>query len=575
MNKINKIIYIVGNNNKNKFKYLLFLNILNFFLEFASIISIPIFLATLIGTRTFFEKFYFLNTFSKNELIFFSGLFVTIAFLIKNLFFINLIRIQAGFLKKIKIQISEKLFNFYLFDSLIENININPSIKARNVTSEIQGFNNYVINLNKVLLDSTAIALVFCIIFYSSPFVSLIVFSIFLLITILYLKIVKPKIKKKSKLNQKLIANFTQIIYETFGAFKDVKILNKEKEIFNLYKEKVDIYEKNLLFFSIFDRLPKIILELVSIMLLVTLSIIFLKNNNNLNELLPTLALVVISIVRLLPAFTGLNAAMFYMRVYTPSLEKIYSELKVIEAKENSKKIISKKIITEKLNIISKKEYLTLNNISFNYENKKNIFNNVSFNIEQNSTFGIIGPTGSGKSTLLQIMMGLLKPNTGQVLYKNKDIFSFHDKWIEKISYVSQNIFLLDDTVEKNIAFNFNNSPVDTDKIERALEIAELKSKIFSLPNKYREKVGVDGLKFSGGERQRLAIARAVYKDSPILFLDEFTSSLDVITEEKILNNFKKYFSNKTIILITHRRNTIERCDKFWELKKINLNNEK
>ena len=568
MNKLEKILFIVEGKNKNKFKYLLVLNILNFFLEFASIVSIPIFLAILIGTENFYNKFLFLQSFERNELIFYAGLFVTGAFLIKNLFYINLIRLQANFLKEIKITISEKLFNFYLFDSFLENINVNPSIKARNVTSEIQGFNSYVLNLNKLLLDGTAIIIVFFIIFFAAPLVSLTVFLIFLIISVLYLKLLKPKIKKKSKINQDLIAKFTQMIYETFGAFKDVKVLNKEKEIFNLYKKKVEKYEKNLLFFSIFDRFPKIILELTSIILLVILSSIFLRNNENLNELLPLLALIVVSIVRLLPAFSGLNTSLFYMKVYTPHLEKIYSELRIIYEKENLNKDYNQNK-SYKSNIITSEEYIKLKNVSFNYENKKKLLNNISFNIKKGSTFGIIGPTGSGKSTLLQIMMGLLKPSSGNVYFNNNNISKIYKEWIKNISYVSQNVFLLDDTVEKNITFNFDNPNVDENKIKKALEIAELSPKILSLPNGIYEKVGVDGLKLSGGERQRLAIARAVYKDAPILFLDEFTSSLDVLTEEKILKNFKNHFSDKTIILITHRQNTIEKCDKLWKLENI------
>ena len=218
MNKLEKILFIIGNKNKNRFKYLLVLNILNFFLEFASIISIPIFLAILIGTENFYNKFFFLQSFDRNELIFYAGLFVTGAFLIKNLFYINLIRLQANFLKEIKITISEKLFNFYLFDSFLENINVNPSIKARNVTSEIQGFNSYVVNLNKLLLDGTAITIVFFIIFFATPLVSLTVFVIFLIISVLYFKLLKPKIKNKSKVNQDLLAKFTQKLISIYTA---------------------------------------------------------------------------------------------------------------------------------------------------------------------------------------------------------------------------------------------------------------------------------------------------------------------------------------------------------------------
>ena len=485
-----------------------------------------------------------------------------------------MIRLQANFLKEIKITISEKLSNFYLFDSFLENINVNPSIKARNVTSEIQGFNSYVVNLNKLLLDGTAITIVFFIIFFATPLVSLTVFVIFLIISVLYFKLLKPKIKNKSKVNQDLLAKFTQMIYETFGAFKDVKVLNKEKEIFNLYKKKVEKYEENLLFFSIFDRFPKIILELTSIILLVILSSIFLRNNENLNELLPLLALVVVSVVRLLPAFSGMNTSLFYMKVYTPHLEKIYSELRIIHEKGNLNKNYNQNDVFKSNVIINNEEYIKLKNVSFNYENKKKLLDNISLNIKKGSTFGIIGPTGSGKSTLLQIMMGLLKPSSGNVYFNNSNISKINQEWIKNVSYVSQNVFLLDDTVEKNITFNFDNSNVDKNKIEKALEIAELSPKILSLPNGIYEKVGVDGLKFSGGERQRLAIARAVYKEAPILFLDEFTSSLDVLTEEKILKNFKNHFSDKTIILITHRQNTIEKCDKLWELKNLNTDHE-
>ncbi len=150
INKLKKIFYIIGDKYEKKFKFLIFLNIFNFFLEFASIISIPIFVAIIVDSEIFISKLSFLNNFEKKDIIVFSGIFVSVSFILKNLFLIMLIRLQANFCKEIKILISEKLFNHYLFDTYLDNISVNPSIKARNVTSEIQGFYAYITNLNKL-----------------------------------------------------------------------------------------------------------------------------------------------------------------------------------------------------------------------------------------------------------------------------------------------------------------------------------------------------------------------------------------------------------------------------------------
>ena len=179
INKLKKIFYIIGDKYEKKFKFLIFLNIFNFFLEFASIISIPIFVAIIVDSEIFISKLSFLNNFEKKDIIVFAGIFVSVSFILKNLFLIMLIRLQANFCKEIKILISEKLFNHYLFDTYLDNISVNPSIKARNVTSEIQGFYAYITNLNKLFLEGTAIILIFFIIFFTAPIISISIFIFF------------------------------------------------------------------------------------------------------------------------------------------------------------------------------------------------------------------------------------------------------------------------------------------------------------------------------------------------------------------------------------------------------------
>ena len=138
---------------------------------------------------------------------------------------------------------------------------------------------------------------------------------------------------------------------------------------------------------------------------------------------------------------------------------------------------------------------------------------------------------------------------------------SIYEKWISKIGYVSQKVFLFDDTIEKNICLNFENDKVDQDRLNEAIQISELSEKISSFENKIHQQIGTDGNNLSGGERQRIAIARAVYKKSEILFLDEFTSSLDNLTQEKIINNLKTKLPDATIIMISHRPDINEKCD--------------
>ena len=193
-------------------------------------------------------------------------------------------------------------------------------------------------------------------------------------------------------------------------------------------------------------------------------------------------------------------------------------------------------------------------------------------NIDEGSKIGITGKTGAGKSTLFHLMLGLLKPNSGNIFYKGEDIFNNLYQWRKEIGYISQNIYLLDSSVKKNIVFNFLNETIDNKKLEKAINIASLKEKILEMPNGIETKVGTDGLKLSGGERQRIALARAVYREPNIFFMDESTSALDDKTEELIMNNIENNFSDKTMIMIAHRKTTIEKCDKVWNLVNGSIN---
>ena len=227
-------------------------------------------------------------------------------------------------------------------------------------------------------------------------------------------------------------------------------------------------------------------------------------------------------------------------------------------AKENQKKLFE--------NIDFKKK-INLEKISFKYKRgEKEIIKSLSFKINKGSKVGIIGPTGSGKSTLLDVIMGLLEPQEGFLEIDGKKLSKNNiNSWRNKISHVPQDIFLFDATIEENIAFTFHEDNIDLKKVIESAKLAEIHSFIESLPNKYKTKVGENGILLSGGQKQRIGIARALFKHKEILTLDEATSALDINTEKNILDNINK-IKGTTIIQITHRTNQLDGHDNIIKL---------
>jgi ABC-type multidrug transport system fused ATPase/permease subunit len=280
------------------------------------------------------------------------------------------------------------------------------------------------------------------------------------------------------------------------------------------------------------------------------------------------MVLLVVGIIRFIPAFNAITLGSYYLKIFSPSIESISKELLEMENNDEKNKIEILSKNNNYPNFADNNSFLIINNICFSYlDNKIASIQNLSLNINEGNVVGITGPTGSGKSTLFHLMLGLLIPNSGNIFYKKKSIYNDLSSWRREIAYVSQNIYLLDSTIKRNIAFNFFNEKIDDKKLDKAIKIAELEETIMSLPYGLESKVGSDGLRLSGGEKQRVAIARAIYMDPNIIFMDESTSALDTNTESKIMKNLKEYFNKKTIVLIAHRKTTIDKCDKVWSLK--------
>ena len=570
---LKKLSTILSAKALRKAKLILTLNFLMFILETLSIISIPLFASVLIDPTLvlnkisfYFPESYFLYLDASNILYISSG-FVIISFLLKNSFLLFLLYFQGHFFKDLKINISRKLFNYYVYLPYLEHVEKDPSTLARNITGEIHQLNTYLTELAVFIRESSAVLVIFLILIGAQPLIISLVCILFALIGFVYLRLVKPVVKNRAEQNQLLSKNIFQIIYETFGSIKDIKILMKEKEIVNYFDRDIKILEKNNFYFSVIERLPKIFLELISVAAITVITLVFFNFNQDYSKFFPMLSLLVICVFRFIPAFNGITVSRYYMRLTTPSLNLLYKEIKVIDQFLNKNLNYSEKN-ENNINKLDKFNYFDIKNLSFSYSNNKIVqLNNINMSLKKGSMIGITGKTGSGKSTLFHLMLGLIKPKEGDIFYNGESIFNNLSKWREKIGYVSQNVFLLNSSIKNNVTFNFLEEAVDSKKLETAINIAQLKKKITSLPNGIDTNVGSDGLKLSGGERQRIALARALYRDPEIYFMDESTNALDVNTEKLILEAIKQDVNDKTVILIAHRKTTLDKCDEVLTLK--------
>lgn len=560
-----------------KFKIILLFNFFTFFLEFISLGSIPIFVGLIIDSSTSLAKlesygFFYFSFINNENLIKYVGITIISIFIIKNIFYFSLIYIQGKFVKNFKLKLSKELLNFYIMSPFSYHMQNNPAELTRNSTDNVDFTSEYILQVINLFKESITILVIFTLLLIVNPLITISITSIFSIFGFYYLRVIKPSIKRKAKQNENLKMNLIKIVNESFGAIKDIKLLNKEKNILGHYEKNRHKAEKNYFYFDVFSKTPKLFLETIAIIAITISTLIILNFNKDVFGLFSILSLIVIATVRFIPAFNSIITSIFYLRIYRPYGETIVEELERIEKFKINSSVVNENKISVDKNTNFNENLIFLDDISFSYKDgKKNILKNISLGIEKGTILGITGETGSGKSTLFHIMLGLLPPKTGNVFHKGRNIHAEIKNWRNQIGYIAQNIYLLDSTIEKNITFDFLDEKIDKERIKFAIKMASLDEKISELPMGLKTEVGNDGLRLSGGEKQRIALARAIYRNPNIYFMDESTSALDSNTEQKIINNMKENFSSKTIILIAHRKTTIDACDKIINLKNGNI----
>ncbi len=505
----------------------------------------------------------------KNKFIVLFGCLIIIIFCIKSLitWFNNVRVFKFSYIQKEKLIARlmhgylEAPYTLYLSKNsaqVIQNIGGQTSLFANTILSTfLTSFSN--------IINIFFISLLLCIV---SPIAVL-----SLLFVIIPLVIVFNSFKEKMNFWGKELYQADQEIIRSInhglGGFKETRIIGCGP-----YYERETViqarrYAEASIGFYSFKLSPRFIVETALVTFLIGFVSLSLLFNQNIQEITSILSIFALASIRLMPAFTNLANGLSILRNSSYSLNQLYSDLKELDKVENESAFEPLADFHSSDRKIDFTNEIILDEVTYSYPNaSKKALEGISLTIPKGKSIALIGKSGAGKTTLVDVILGLLKPNQGDIKVDNQSIYENVRLWQNMIGYIPQSIFLMDDTIERNIAFGVPDNLIDPDRLHKAIEAAQLEEVVENLPQGVKTRVGERGVMLSGGQRQRVGIARALYHEREILVLDEATSALDNETEALVTEAIKSLSGTKTMIIIAHRLTTVEHCDRIYLMDK-------
>ena len=499
----------------------------------------------------------------RNTLILFLILLIIAVYVFKNLFAIYMAAVQNVFVTRNQLETSARLLGCYLHKPYTFHLQHNTAEIMRSIQTDVG--NSY--NLVKSLITLTS-----CILLSGLLIVYLLAIDLWLTLsivvglsvyTVVYFLLVRKKLKAAGQEIRRMHTSMIKTIQQGKGSIKEVKLLGREDYFVDAYRANADSYVRNYRRYTILSNVPKHLVEVLCVSGVLGLVAIKVAAKQDLTSMIGSLSAFAVAAIRLLPSANTINSTINTISFQIPSLNAI-CELVGGENRESS----ATPVLSEgEAHRDRRQADICVENVSFTYPGTDSpVLKDISFTVRARSSVGIVGVTGAGTTTLVDIILGLLEPQSGRILFGGADIRDDYAGWQNRIGYIPQNIYLADESICENVALGLKRDQIDEARVWKALEAAQLAEFVRSLKDEINTVVGEHGVRLSGGQRQRIGIARALYRDPDILFLDEATSSLDMETERAVMDSIHKLSGEKTCIIITHRLSTIENCDDIYEI---------
>lgn len=565
-----KKLYIhVGKKRKKQLFLLFLLMIASAFSEVISIGLILPFLSVLLDPNIVFESKYLqtfnglLNITSSSELVFPITIMFGSAALLAGFIRLTLLFATTRFAYTVGSDITVSIYRKTLYQPYQSHINKNSSEVINVMVSKANAtIQSTLIPILQIVSSFTMLTITLTFLISIEPLITFFTFLGFGLIYLVVMSLTNYKVSSNSKRISLEHNQVVKLLQEGLGGIRDI-ILNRNQEFYTQMYRKSDVPLRKAQGINVFiGASPRFGIEALAMSLLGLMAYYSTLLDGGISRAIPLIGMLALGAQRVLPVIQQIFQSWSSILSARASVED------TIEFLDQELPEFSKANYTEQ--IIKFKKNIKVQNISFRYnDNEPWVFKDLSLNIEKSTKIGIVGATGSGKSTLIDILMGLLKPTSGKILIDQKELSERNMLgWQKKISQVPQNIFLSDNTIAKNIAFGINEEEIDYQRIEQVAQTAKIKDTILSWPSKFETKVGERGIRLSGGQIQRIAIARALYRNSEVIIFDEATSALDSETEKQVVEDINNLDKDITIIMIAHRISSLEGCNQIFQISK-------
>lgn len=576
MMNIRMMLKILDKGQRKKFLFLLFMMFIGAYVELLGVGLILPLVNVITNPKIVYSGIYKTvgELFKLNEInqyVSFFSIALIAVYILKNIYLIAEYNLQYKFVYNGQRDLMVRVLRCYIKEDYIYHLNHNPMELQRNIINDVETVFQALLYLIQLLTEAMVCIALVAFLLITDLFSTLTVSCVIAVFALFFTLFYKKHSYVLGTIFRDAGADQLKWVNQSLSGIREIKITDTEDYFLNRFKDAADRLAKSRRKHSIIGIVPRPILESVMIVTLLTIVFISAGSGDDLNSLAPILSLFAVSAFRMLPSFNRITQAYNIIMASKASVIEVGNELEKV-LKNEYRNDSDNKYYTEYSGANENKKNIKIETISYAYPgNVGKVLENVNIVLKNNKSTAFVGESGAGKSTLADILLGLLKPNEGNILYGTESIYDDLTAWHKKIGYIPQTIYLMDGSIMNNIAFGIDEGKIDVKRIYEVLKEAQLEEFVNSLKDGIHTRIGDRGAKLSGGQRQRIGIARALYFDPDIIIMDEATSALDGDTEQAVMDAVNDMRGKRTIVIIAHRLSTIKKCDYYYKVENKNV----